>query len=97
MFRNLERGQFEKVSDSLGADFIRSIAGRDLATGDYDDDGNMDMVTNNRGDYPSLLRDDRGNTNKIIARKEGAGMVNKHFPKIPPMQPASAPSKALRK
>lgn len=67
MFRNLERGQFEKVSDSLGADLMRSIAGRDLATGDYDDDGNMDMVTNNRGDCPSLLRNDRGNANKIIA------------------------------
>lgn len=61
--RNLGRGQFEKVCDSLGADFMRSIAGRGLATGDYDNDDDMDIVTNNRGDYPSLLRNDRGNAN----------------------------------
>jgi len=28
MFRNLGKGQFEKVSDSLGPDFMRPIAGR---------------------------------------------------------------------
>jgi hypothetical protein len=63
MFRNLGKGQFDKVSDSLGPDFMRPIAGRGLATGDYDNDGDIDIVTNNRGDYPSLLRNDGGNAN----------------------------------
>ena len=63
MFRNSGKGQFEKASESLGPDFMRPIAGRGLATADYDNDGDIDIVTNNRGDYPSLLRNDGGNAN----------------------------------
>jgi len=63
MFRNLGNGHFEKVSESLGPDFMRPIVGRGLATADYDNDGDIDIVTNNRGDYPSLLRNDGGNAN----------------------------------
>jgi len=63
MFRNLGKGQFEKVSESLGADFMRPIAGRGIATADYDNDGDMDIVTDNRDDYPELLRNDGGNSN----------------------------------
>ena len=63
MFRNRGRGQFEKVSEALGSDFVRPIVVRGLATADYDNDGDIDIVTNNRGDYPSLLRNDGGNAN----------------------------------
>jgi len=63
MFRNIGEGHFEKVSDALGPDFTRPIVGRGIATADYDNDGDIDIATNNRGDFPSLLRNDGGNAN----------------------------------
>jgi enediyne biosynthesis protein E4 len=63
MFRNLGKGQFEKVSDSLGPDFVRPIAGRGLAIADFDNDGDLDIALNNRGDFPEILRNDGGNAN----------------------------------
>jgi len=63
MFRNVGKGQFENVSKSLGPDFQRSIAGRGIATADYENDGDIDIAINNRGDYPELLRNDGGNAN----------------------------------
>ena len=66
MYRNLGKGEFDKVSDSLGPDFMRPIVGRGLATADYDNDGDIDVVTNNRGDFPSLLRNDGGNANNWL-------------------------------
>ena len=85
MFRNLGKGQFDKVSDSLGPDFVRPIVGRGLATADYDNDGDIDIATNNRGDYPSLLRNDGGNSNHWLtvqlvgtkSNRDGVGAVLK--------------------
>src|ERR1700751_73858 len=66
MYRNTGKGEFDKVSDSLGPDFVRPIVGRGMATADYDNDGDIDIVTNNRGDFPCLLRNDGGNANNWL-------------------------------
>jgi hypothetical protein len=63
MYRNLGKGQFAKVSDSLGPDFMRPVVGRGLATADFDNDGDTDIVVNVRDDHPELLRNDGGNRN----------------------------------
>jgi enediyne biosynthesis protein E4 len=63
MFRNLGMGRFEMTSSQLGADFLRPVAGRGLATADFDNDGDVDIAVNNRGESPELLRNDGGNGN----------------------------------
>jgi enediyne biosynthesis protein E4 len=60
MFRNLGKGQFEKIPDgALGADFSIPVAGRGIATADFNNDGAPDIAVNSRGDYPLLLRNDQ--------------------------------------
>lgn len=44
VFRNLGSGQFEDVSATAGADFIRAAPNRGLAYGDFDNDGRIDLV-----------------------------------------------------
>jgi enediyne biosynthesis protein E4 len=63
MFRNLGHGKFEKVSEQLGPGFMKPVAGRGLATADFDNDGDVDLAINVRGDYAELLRNDGGNAN----------------------------------
>jgi hypothetical protein len=60
LFRN-DEGKFTNVSDSAGAVFRKRFPGRGMATLDYDNDGDLDVVFTNNGDAPVLLRNDGGN------------------------------------
>ena len=63
MFRNLGKGKFEKVSEQLGADFMKPTVGRGMAVADFDNDGDLDIAVSNSNDFPQLLRNDGGNAN----------------------------------
>ena len=63
MFRNTGRGIFENVSDQLGPDFQLPRVSRGAAIGDFDNDGDLDILVNNCGQAPQLLRNDGGNAN----------------------------------
>jgi hypothetical protein len=63
MFRNQGHGVFENVSPKLGADFLLPRVSRGAAVGDFDNDGDLDILVNNCGQAPQLLRNDGGNSN----------------------------------
>jgi hypothetical protein len=85
MFHNLGKGRFEKVSDTLGPDFVQPIAGRGLATADFLNDGQVGLAVVSRGDSPELLRNDGGNGNHWVevlligtkSNRDGIGSVLK--------------------
>ncbi len=63
MFRNIGKGIFTNVSDTLGADFQRPFVSRGAAVADFDNDGDLDILVSNNGQAPQLLRNDGGNDN----------------------------------
>lgn len=62
MFQNKSGGVFENVSDQLGADFVAPRVSRGAAVGDFDNDGDLDILVSNNGEAPQLLRNDGGNS-----------------------------------
>jgi enediyne biosynthesis protein E4 len=63
MFRNNGRGIFENVSDQVGSDFVLPRVSRGAAIGDFDNDGDLDILISNNGQAPQLLRNDGSNAN----------------------------------
>ena len=49
---------FRNVSDSAGSVFEGTYSSRGLAVGDYDNDGDGDVLVSNNGEPPILLRND---------------------------------------
>jgi hypothetical protein len=56
LYRNLRNGQFEDVSLLGGKGITAAVKARGFAVGDFDNDGNLDVVVNCVNDVPQLLR-----------------------------------------
>ncbi len=69
VYRNLGNGRFEAVSEKLGPGIAERFSSRGCAFGDYDNDGDIDVLVLNMNDVPSLLRNDGGNKNNWIKVK----------------------------
>jgi len=69
LYRNLGNGRFEDVSAKAGPAIRAENLGRGCAFGDFDNDGDVDVVVNNLDGPPSVLRNDGGNRNNWIMIK----------------------------
>jgi enediyne biosynthesis protein E4 len=58
LFRNLGRGKFEELLDLAGPAMKELHSSRGAAFGDFDNDGDIDIVIMNMNEPPSLLRND---------------------------------------
>jgi enediyne biosynthesis protein E4 len=69
IYRNRGDGRFGDVSSTSGAAIRAENLGRGCAFGDFDNDGDVDVLVNNLDGPPTLLRNDGGNRNNWILIK----------------------------
>ena len=58
LYRNLRNGRFEEVTDKGGPGITAAVPARGCAFGDYDNDGDLDIIVNCVNSLPQLLRCD---------------------------------------
>jgi enediyne biosynthesis protein E4 len=79
MFENTGRA-YADVSAQSGPVFAKTFPARGLTAGDYDNDGDLDLLISNNGEAPLLLRNDGGSRNnwlglQLVAAKSNPGAV----------------------
>lgn len=66
LLRNMSNGTFQNMKDSAGPTFSAACLGRGLATGDVDNDGDLDVAFTRLNGTPVLLRNNVGQQNSWI-------------------------------
>jgi hypothetical protein len=69
VYRNLANGKFADVSTDAGPGILEPVAARGCALGDFDNDGDLDVLVNCTNDVPQLLRCDETSGNNWIKLK----------------------------
>ncbi len=66
LFQNKGKKKFEEVTAKLGRALNRAIVGRGAAYGDYDNDGDLDLLLTTNNGAARLLRNDNANQNDVL-------------------------------
>jgi hypothetical protein len=81
LYRNLRNGKFEDISTKAGQALTERHVGRGAAFGDYDEDGDIDVIVNELDGPPMLLRNDGGSkaghwlSLKLVGKKSNRNAV----------------------
>src|SRR6202034_3221133 len=72
LFRNMGDGTFEELREAAGPGVLAAHSSRGCAFGDFDNDGDLDILIVNLNEPPSLLRNDmKQKQNWIKVKLEG--------------------------
>src|SRR6185312_2293500 len=69
LFRNLGGKRFEEITSTAGPAMTQAVVGRGAAYGDYDNDGDLDLIVMANNGPARLLRNDGGNRNHMLRVK----------------------------
>jgi hypothetical protein len=80
VFRNLGNGTFEELKEEAGPGVAANHCSRGCSFGDFDNDGDLDILVINLNEPPSLLRNDMRGTNhwlklKLIGTKSNRSAI----------------------
>jgi enediyne biosynthesis protein E4 len=71
LYRNIGGGRLQEVSREVGGALLEPKSSRGTAFGDFDNDGDIDVLVVNNDDRPTLLRNDTAGGRWITVRLEG--------------------------
>jgi hypothetical protein len=80
LYRNLRNGKFEELIEEAGPGVSACHSSRGCAAGDFDNDGDLDLLIMNMNEPPSLLRNDTNSNNhwlkvKLIGTKSNRSAI----------------------
>ena len=77
LFRNLGKRRFEQMTGKLAGALGRAIVGRGVAYADFDNDGDLDLLTTSNNGRARLIRNDGGNQNNLVRIKTVGTVSNR--------------------